>query len=93
MEFEKLPLLTAEPIMKTPRPLRQVIYTVQGSNLALANLLNACSFLQKASRNCHHLLFLAFGNKSLSHNQIMQHSICCMANCVDPDQPASEEAG
>ena len=30
----------------------------QGSNLALANLLNASSFLQKASRNCHHLLFL-----------------------------------
>ena len=29
----------------------------QGSNLAHAYLLNATSFLQKASRNCHHLLF------------------------------------
>ena len=26
-------------------------------------------------------------------NQIMQHSIRCMANSVDPDQPASSEAG
>ena len=26
-------------------------------------------------------------------NQTMQHSISCMANSVDPDQPASEEAG
>ena len=26
-------------------------------------------------------------------NQIIQHSISCMANSVDPDQPASEEAG
>ena len=26
-------------------------------------------------------------------NQIMQHNIHCMANSVDPDQPASEEAG
>ena len=33
--------------------------TVQGSNLALADLLNASSFLQKASRNCYHLLLLA----------------------------------
>ena len=40
---------------------------VQGSNLALANLLNASSFPQKASRNCFHLLFLACGNKSLSY--------------------------
>ena len=40
---------------------------LQGSNLALANLLNASSFLQKASRNCHHLLFLSCGNKSLSY--------------------------
>ena len=39
----------------------------QGSNLALANLLNACSFLQKASRNCHHLLLLASENKSFSY--------------------------
>ena len=31
---------------------------------------------------------------SHSHiNQIMQHSIRCMANSVDPDQPASSEAG
>ena len=30
-----------------------------GVNLALANLLNASSFLQKASRNRHQLLFLA----------------------------------
>ena len=26
-------------------------------------------------------------------NKIMQHSIRCMANSVDPDQPASSEAG
>ena len=29
----------------------------QGSNLALTYLLNASSFFQKASRNCHHFLF------------------------------------
>ena len=29
----------------------------QGSNLALANLLNASSFFQKTSRNDYHLLF------------------------------------
>ena len=38
----------------------------QGSNLALANLLNASSFFPKASRYCHHLLFLAY-EKSLSY--------------------------
>ena len=50
---------------------------IQGSNLALANLLNASSFLQKASRNCHHLLFLARGNKSLSYqpNYAIQHKL------------------
>ena len=26
-------------------------------------------------------------------NQIMKHSIHCIANIVDPDQPASSEAG
>ena len=61
----------------------------QGSNLALVNLLNASSFLQNASRNCHHLLLLASENKSFSY----QHSISCMTNSVCPDQPASEEAG
>ena len=36
----------------------------------------------------------AGGITSHSHiNQIMQHSIRCMANSVDPGQPASEEAG
>ena len=47
-----------------------------GSNLALAYLLNASSFLKKASRNCHHLLFLASGNKSLSYepNYATQHT-------------------
>ena len=72
------------------------ILTFQGSNLALGNLLNASSFFQKASRNCHNLLFLASGKleTSRSHiNQIMQHSISCMANSEDPDQPASSEAG
>ena len=62
-----------------------ILYT-QGSNLAFANLLNARSFLKKASRNCHHLLFLACGNQSLSYEPNY-------ANSVDPDQPASEEAG
>ena len=45
--------------------LRSKIKVHQGSNLALANLLNARSFLQKASTNHHHLLFLASENKSL----------------------------
>ena len=50
---------------------------LQGSNLALANLLNASSFLQNASRNCNHLLFLASGNKSLSFqpNYATQHTL------------------
>ena len=49
----------------------------QGSSLALANLLKASSFLQKASRNSHHLLFLACGNKSLSYqpNYATQHKL------------------
>ena len=71
--------------------LRSIRDCIQGSNLALANLLNASCFLQKASRNCHHLLFLACENSHI--NQIMQQSIRCMANSVDTDQPASEEAG
>ena len=57
-----------------------ILLQSQGSNLALANLLNASSFLQKASRNCHHLLFLACGNKSLSYeptepNYATQHTL------------------
>ena len=54
-----------------------VAHNFQGSNLALANLLNASSFLQKASRNCHHLLFLACENKSLSYqpNYATQHML------------------
>ena len=39
---------------------------------------------------------LACGNKSLSYkpNCATQHiCVCCMANSVDPDQPASEEDG
>ena len=64
----------------------------QGSNLALANLLNASSFLQKASRNCHHLQFLACGKESLTYQQNDANSITCMANSVlFPDQPASSE--
>ena len=49
----------------------------QGSNSALAYLLNASSFLQKGSRNCHHLLFSACGNKSLSiqPNYAAQHTL------------------
>ena len=62
-------------------------------NLALAYLLNASSFLQKASRNDHHLLFLARENKSLLYQLCKNNNVSCMANCVDPDQPASEEAG
>ena len=48
-------------------------YMYQGSNLALADLLNASSFLQKASRNCHHLLFLACG--SYESNYATQHML------------------
>ena len=56
------------------KPLCEILW--QGSNLALANLLNASSFLQKASKNCHHLLFLACGNKLLSYqpNYATQHT-------------------
>ena len=45
-------------------------------SLALANLLNSISLLQKTSRNCHHLLFLESENKSLACiiNQTMQHN-------------------
>ena len=51
--------------------------SLQGSNLALANLLNASSFLQKASRNCHHLLLLASENKSFLYqpNYATQHKL------------------
>ena len=43
----------------------------------------------KVSRNRHHLLFEV--NISHSHiNQILKHSI---THSVDPDQPASSEAG
>ena len=58
----------------------------------LANLLSASSFLQKASRNCYHLLLLEIENKSFSY-QPNYATQSCMANSVDPDQPASEEAG
>ena len=79
---------------------RACILSSQGSNLALANLLNASSFLQKASKNCHYLLFLASGNHPLSYQPYYatQHKLHgkqrrFMANSVDPDQPASDEAG
>ena len=60
-------------------------------------MLNTCtsisSFLQKVCRNYHHLLFQQV-NRSHSHiNKIMQHSISCLANSVDHDQPLSDEAG
>ena len=52
---------------------------LQGLNLALAILLNASSFLQKASRNCHHLLLLASENKSFSYqpNYATHHKLYC----------------
>ena len=54
-----------------------LICLIQGSNLALANLLNASTFLKKASRNCHHLLRLASENKSFSYqpNYTTQHKL------------------
>ena len=64
-----------------------------GIKFSTSYLLNGSSFLQKASRNCHHLLFLALETSHSHMNQIMQHSIHCMANSLDPDQPASSEAG
>ena len=59
----------------------------QGSNLALANLLNASVFFKKASWNYHHLLFLASKYKSFSHQPISKLCINCLINSVDPDQP------
>ena len=56
----------------------------QGSNLALANLLNASSFSQKA-RNYHHLLSLTCKYKSFSHQLVSKLCINCLINSVDPD--------
>ena len=60
-----------------------IIVLGQGSNLALAHLLNASSFLQKASRNCHHLLFLENRPLSCQPNCATQHML--YENSVDPD--------
>ena len=60
---------------------------VQGSNLALANLLNSSNFSQKASWNYCHLLFLASEYKSFSHHSISKICINSLINSVDPDQP------
>ena len=48
-----------------------------GIKFSTSNLLNASSFLQKASRNCHHLLLLASENKSFSYqpNYATQHKL------------------
>ena len=68
----------------------QFRWSIQGSNLALANLLNAVVFPKKQVEITITCYFLQV---NASHPfQIMQRRINCLKNSVDPDQSASEEA-
>ena len=60
---------------------------VQGSNLALANLLNASSFLLTPSL----AIFSMWRQVALISTKLCNTALYCMANSVDPDQPASSE--
>ena len=44
-------------------------------------------FSKKQVENAITCYFLHVGTSHSHMNQIMQHSICCMANNVDPNQP------